>query len=138
MRYRLSTLTALALLLCGLQTLGLAAALPASVQVQTSQGIPYFSGGVSAEERDMLRQVDGEYNVKLIFAVKEGNYLSDVNVTIEDTQGKQILTAVSGGPWFYTKLPPGKYRVMAQAQGRTHQQVAEVTQQKQTQLQFAW
>jgi hypothetical protein len=106
--------------------------------VQTFQGIPYLSGGVSEEERDGLRQVDGDYNVKLIFAAKEGDYFSDVSVTIENNQGKKILEAVSNGPWFYTRLPPGKYTVLAQVKGQTHRQVTEVNQQKQTQLQFYW
>ena len=129
---------ALALLLVGPGSVGFTADLPASVQVQTYQGIPYLSGGVSEEERDALRQVDGEYNVKLIFAAKAGNYLADVNVTIEDSHGKKVLEAVSGGPWFYTKLPPGTYTVLAQAEGQTHQQVAAIKPQQQTQLQFYW
>jgi hypothetical protein len=138
MQHRLGTLTALAVVLCGLRALGLAADLPASIQVQTASGISYFSGGVSAEERDALRHVGGEYTVKLVFAAKAGDYLSDVQVTIMDGQGKQILAAVSGGPWFYAKLPSGKYTVMAQVRGQTQQQVAEVKQQQQTQLQFYW
>jgi len=138
MLQRIVTVMALGFLLCGLGSLGYTANVPTSIEVKTYQGIPYISGGVGEEERDMLRQVEGDYNVKLLFAVKEGNYLSDVNVTIEDSQGKKILAAVSLGPLFYTKLPPGKYKVMAQVRGQTHQQVAEVNQHKQTQLQFYW
>ena len=64
--------------------------------------------------------------------------MSDVNVTIVDEQGRKVLETVSDGPWFYTNLPPGKYKVMAQARGKTHQQVVQVSPQKQTQLQFHW
>ena len=138
MAHRLIAGMALALLLFGSGSLGLTAAMPASIQVKTYHNVPYFSGGVGEEEIDLLRQVDGAYNVKLIFAATEGNYLSDVRVLIEDSQGTKVLEAVSEGPWFYTKLPPGTYNVLAQAEGRTRQQRAQVTQQKRTQLQFYW
>jgi hypothetical protein len=82
--------------------------------------------------------VDGAYNVKLIFAATAGNYLADVRVLIEDDQGTKVLEALSKGPWFYTKLPSGTYHVLAQAEGRTQRQKAQVTQQKRTQLQFYW
>ena len=138
MAHRLIAGMALALLLFGSGSLGLTADMPASIQVKTYHNVPYFSGGVGEEEIDLLRQVDGAYNVKLIFAATEGNYLSDVRVLIEDSQGTKVLEAVSEGPWFYTKLPPGTYKVLAQAEGRTRQQRAQVTEQKRTQLQFYW
>jgi hypothetical protein len=129
---------ALVLLLFGSGSLGFTADMPASIQVKTYHNVPYISGGVGQEEIDLLRQVDGAYNVKLIFAATEGNYLADVHVLIEDSQGTKILEAVSEGPWFYAKLPPGMYKVLAQAEGRTQQQRAQVTEQKRTQLQFYW
>lgn len=138
MAHRLVAGMALALLLFGSGSLGLTADMPASIREKTYNNIPYLSGGVGEEEIDLLRQVDGAYNVKLIFAATEGNYLSDVHVLIEDTQGTKVLEAVSEGPWFYTRLSPGTYNVRAQAEGRTRQQRAQVTQQKRTQLQFYW
>lgn len=138
MAHRLVAGMALALLLFGSGSLGLTADMSASIQEKTYNNIPYLSGGVGEEEIDLLRQMDGAYNVKLIFAATEGNYLSDVHVLIEDSQGTKVLEAVSEGPWFYTKLSPGTYNVRAQAEGRTRQQRAQVTQQKRTQLQFYW
>jgi hypothetical protein len=138
MTHRLIAGVALALLLFGSWSLGLAADMPASIQVKTYHHIPYFSGGVGDEEIDLLRQVDGAYNVKLIFAASAGNYLADVHILIEDSHGTRVLEAVSEGPWFYTQLPPGTYNVLAQAEGQTRQQRAQVTQQKRTQLQFYW
>jgi hypothetical protein len=102
------------------------------------QNVSYLSGGIGEEEREALRQMDREYNVKLIFAAKEGVYLSDVDVTIEDGRGRKVLETVSDGPWFYAKLPPGKYNVVAQVRDQTHKRVIEVGQQKQAQFQFVW
>ena len=138
MQYRVITAIGLALLFFGLGSVGSAVELASSVQPQTYQGISYLSGGIGEEERDALRQMDREYNVKLIFAAKDGVYVSNVNVTIEDGSGKKVLEAVSDGPWFYAKLPPGKYNVMAQVRGQRHKRVVEVGQQKQAQLQFSW
>jgi hypothetical protein len=138
MVHRLVAGAVLALFLCGSGSLGRTADMPASMQVKTYHNIPYVSGGVGEEEIDQLRQVDGAYNVKLIFAATAGNYLSDVHILIKDSQGTKVLEAVSEGPWFYTKLPSGTYNVLAQAEGRTQQQKAQVTQQKRTQLQFYW
>jgi hypothetical protein len=128
----------LALLLLGLKSAGVTAQELSSPQVRTYQGIPYLSGGIGEEERDTLRRLARDYNVQLIFAAKEGYYVSDVHVTIADERGSKVLEAVSEGPWFYTKLPSGKYTIRAQVNGQTQQRVAQVGQQKQTQLQFYW
>ena len=138
MAHRLVTGMALVLLLFGSGSLGMTADMPASIREKTYNNVPYLSGGVGEEEIDLLRQVDGAYNVKLIFAATAGNYLSNVHILIEDSQGTKVLEAVSEGPWFYTKLSPGTYNVQAQAEGQTRQQRAQVSQQKRTQLQFYW
>ncbi|HEY5865900.1 MAG TPA: hypothetical protein VI542_10220 [Candidatus Tectomicrobia bacterium] len=138
MAHRLVTGMALVLLLFGSGSLGMTADMPASIREKTYNNVPYLSGGVGEEEIDLLRQVDGAYNVKLIFAATAGNYLSNVHILIEDSQGTKVLEAVSEGPWFYTKLSPGTYNVRAQAEGQTRQQKAQISQQKRTQLQFYW
>ena len=138
MAHRLVTGMALVLLLFGSGSLGVTADMPASIREKTYNNVPYLSGGVGEEEIDLLRQVGGAYNVKLIFAATAGNYLSNVHILIEDSQGTKVLEAVSEGPWFYTKLSPGTYNVRAQAEGQTRQQRAQISQQKRTQLQFYW
>ena len=79
----------------------------------TSTGIPYLSGGVGLDERDALRAVSGEYNLHVTFAQREGNYLSDVHVAIQNANGATLLETVPQGPWLFTKLPPGRYTVIA-------------------------
>ena len=46
-----------------------------------------------------------------------GAYLADVRVRIADPKGGVILDAVSDGPMFLAKLPPGRYQVVAEANG---------------------
>src|SRR5215470_6670699 len=119
MLYRVVTVISLAILLCSPGPWSFAADLPIPPQVKMYQGIPYISGGVGTEEHDLLQAQSREYNVELTFAVKAGNYLADIPLTIVDNQGRKVLEAVSEGPLFYTKLPPGAYTVIAQADGQT-------------------
>jgi hypothetical protein len=57
------------------------------------------------------------YNVQLVFAEQTGAFLADVNLHITDAAGNTVLDTVSEGPMFLAKLPPGQYRVAAQANG---------------------
>jgi hypothetical protein len=107
-------------------------------EVKTYNGVMYLSGGIGVDELETLRLMEKDYALKLSFAEKAGNYLSDVQVVIKDTAGDTVLDAVSQGPWLFTKLPAGKYTVMATTMGRTHQQVARVTSKGQTWLYFYW
>jgi hypothetical protein len=91
-----------------------------AMQEQSSfQGTPYFSGGFGVEQREhLMTAVADDYNVKLEFALDEGNYLGDVRVEITDGDGARVMEALSKGPWFFTRLPPGRYRVEVSGYGQ--------------------
>jgi len=125
-------------LLLGLRAAGVTAQGLSAPQAQTYQGIPYLSGGIGEEEREMLRRLAHNYNVQLIFAAKEGHYLSEVHVIIMDARGRTVLDTVSEGPWLYTQLPAGTYTILVQVNGQTQRRVVQVGQQKQIQLAFYW
>jgi hypothetical protein len=78
------------------------------------------------------------YTLKLTFADTTGHYLSDIFVVIAEASGAPVLEAVSQGPWFFAKLPPGRYRVRATTLGHSLQQVAQVSATGQTRLTFSW
>ena len=107
-------------------------------QAQTYAGIPYLSGGIGLDEREALRSLAKEYNLQLSFALKKGNYLSDVEVLITDDRGVTVLAAISQGPWFFTKLPVGTYRIRAKTLGESLEQMVHVSQQGQARLSFLW
>jgi len=103
------------------------------------KGISYISGGIGLDERERLTNMGKNYSLKLVFAVKSREYLSDVRVKIQDNRGKKVLDAVSEGPWFYADLPTGKYTVSASLSGREKQSAANVVKGKtQTTLRFYW
>ena len=86
---------------------------------KTSDGIVYVSGGVGEDSRDRLNSQAREYNLRLMFTLNEGNFLSDVNVAITDAKGKKVIEDVANGPFFMAKLPAGSYTVTATYQGKT-------------------
>lgn len=86
--------------------------------VQSSGGVSYVSGGVGLESIDQLTTLSRDFNLKLVFALNSGVYVSDVRVAIADTTGKSLLNATSDGPWFLTKLPAGNYQIVATFAGK--------------------
>lgn len=86
---------------------------------KTPQGFPYLFGGVSSDEREAIEGRAKDYNVKLIFAEKNGPFVAGVTVTIADAKGAEIASVATDGPWFLILLPPGQYNVKATFQGQT-------------------
>jgi hypothetical protein len=81
--------------------------------------VPAISGGVSLNARDNLRTQEKDANVKLVFALNTGNYVSDVQVKVVDSKGKTVIDDVSNGPWVLAKLPAGSYTATATYNGKT-------------------
>jgi hypothetical protein len=81
--------------------------------------VPAISGGVSLNARDNLRTQEKDANVKLVFALNTGNYVSDVQVKVVDSKGNTVIDDVSNGPWVLAKLPAGSYTATATYNGKT-------------------
>jgi hypothetical protein len=88
--------------------LAFAAAAAASAQPAP----PVRSGGIGEEERRAL-ETDTRYNLKLVAANRAGQYIADVDVTIVDERGAEVVAERMAGPWLLADLPPGRYRVLA-------------------------
>lgn len=99
--------------------------------------VPYASGGIGND--DPAEQMLTDYNLKLVFALKgTGGYLADVKVAIHDLKGKKVLEAESPGPLFYTRLPPGQYRINADFNGKSLTRSANVKAGGRSVLPFHW
>jgi hypothetical protein len=84
------------------------------VEEMTGQNIHFMTGGVGIEERKAMKEkAKGVYNLKLVFAMINGDYLSGVDVRIKDANGNLIIDETSNGPWFYVDLPAGRYEISA-------------------------
>jgi hypothetical protein len=107
-------------------------------EVQTHNGIPYVSGGIGLDERAELRALSKTDNLKLSFALQNKEYIGGAEVTIKDSNGREILETASEGPLFFTKLPAGIYTVEATAMGETLDRTVHVPSEGQAQVYFAW
>jgi hypothetical protein len=83
------------------------------VIVQAASGVSYVYGGVGDDSIERLNSLAGGFNLKLVFALNSGNYVSGVRVAIADAAGKTVLDTTSEGPWFLVKVPAGNYQVVA-------------------------
>ena len=85
----------------------------ADESVKVAGNVTYVSGGVGTESIDQLNAISGDFNLKLVFALSSGEYVSGTRVVVADTQGNALLDTISEGPWFLAKLPRGNYRIIA-------------------------
>ena len=101
----------------------------ALVGPQTQGDVSYVSGGVGSDSVLAMRQIEGGYNLRLLFAVQgSGEYLANVRVKLVDRKGNTVLDAVSDGPYFFAKLRPGRYQVVVDNGGTVISRTVDVGQ----------
>jgi hypothetical protein len=105
---------------------------------KANASVPAVSGGVSLNARDTLRGSEKNANVKLVFALNTGNYVSDVQVKVTDNSGRVVINDTSNGPWLLAKLPPGSYTAAATYNGSTVTQKFSVAKSGLRTAQFRW
>jgi len=106
--------------------------------VHTAGGVPYVSGGVGAMSIDRLSSLARDFNLKLVFALQSGEYVSDVRVAIADAAGRTLLNTTSEGPWFLTSLPIGTYQIVATFAGNAVVRQIAVNSAKHRTIDFRW
>jgi hypothetical protein len=106
--------------------------------VKTTGGVSYVSGGVGTDSIDHLSSLAGDFNLKLVFALNSGSYVSDVGVVIADAAGKTLLDTTSDGPWFLARLPVGNYQIVATFGGNAVRRQVAVGTAKLRTVDFRW
>jgi hypothetical protein len=106
--------------------------------VQTAGGVSYVSGGVGTASIDRLTSLTRDFNLKLAFALKSGDYVTGAKVTIADAAGKTLLDSTSEGPWFLAKLPVGNYKIIAIFAGNAKKRTIAVGAEKPKTIDFRW
>lgn len=110
----------------------------AAPAVREFEGVRYVTGGVGEGERTAILGMAQDFNLKLTFAEKSGDYLSGVKTLITGRDGRKVLELASEGPLVLAKLPPGPYRVSVTANGREQTRDANVAGTGQQSLNFYW
>ncbi|MDO9271001.1 MAG: carboxypeptidase regulatory-like domain-containing protein [Methylobacter sp.] len=107
------------------------------IKPQTQGEVTFVTGGVGENERNAMQAMRAEYNLNLLFSVRDtGEYLSDVTVRITDSRGNTLMESVSDGPMLFAKLKPGRYIISADRDGQVIHKKVMVKQQ--TALSFTW
>ena len=138
MRYSKPFTAVVAAILLGAASLVPVANASSDAIVQTAGAVSYVSGGVGTDSIDRLNSLAGDFNLKLVFALKSGAYVSDVRVAITDAAGKTLLDTTSEGPWFLTRLPVGKYQIVATFAGNAEKRTIAVGAEKLKTIDFRW
>jgi hypothetical protein len=108
-------------------------------QSKTENGITYLSGGVGKPEAAAMRDEARHYPLSMVFsAARDNEFLADVQVTIKNNAGKEVLSTVSDGPIMLVRLPAGRYTVAAEAHGKTLHRSVQVPAKGDRQVSFHW
>ena len=81
--------------------------------------IEVVAGGIGDAELAALALREKEFNLKLVFSLVQGNYVSDVDVTVSDAKGAKVIERSADGPFLLARLPAGEYSVTATRGGKT-------------------
>ena len=91
----------------------------AQAQTFDANRVGYLAGGIGADDMERIKAREGEFNLKLVFTLVEGNYVSDVAVVINDKAGNPVIVLFAPGPLVLAKLERGAYTVEATYGGTT-------------------
>lgn len=131
-------------ILVGLSPLVSQAAEPvdmSAVQIQPQQqnGISYVSGGIGLDESTAMKQMQGDYNLRMTFATgPQDEYLPGVDVAIQKANGQSVLNLDDVGPYLYVKLPADQYTVVSSANGEEKRQTVAVNNSGTKSVVFHW
>jgi len=110
-----------------------------AAQAKMSKGdtVPFVSGGIGSGAIAALKAREGQYNLKLVFSLIEGNYVADVNVVLKDVAGRVVAEHFAEGPIFMARLPAGSYSASVTYQGNTQTRPVRVGERLHTEH-FRW
>jgi hypothetical protein len=108
------------------------------LQVQQQAGISFVTGGVGLGEREALTQQASQFNLKVVNTNPTGAYTADVQVSIVDSSGHEVLNTRLDGPWLMAKLPAGRYTLNANNGSRTQTRKLNIGASGMDRVQLSW
>lgn len=108
---------------------GTSVAADSSDEILTRNGVRYVCTGIGATSRSDPRWAG--FPAKLVYAIRDGGFLSGVETRIADTGGTEVITATCDAPWLLVDLAPGDYLVTAtktiEGTGQVHAHRARIS-----------
>jgi hypothetical protein len=80
----------------------------------SDQGISYWCGGIGDESLAQIKSAEGSADAQLVLtAGSDGNYLSDVKLSVSSADKKLATSWQAAGPICLLRLPAGSFTVDA-------------------------
>ena len=98
-----------------------------ALRVHQSGDVQYLTGGAGEQERSAMRSLQGEFPLQILFSGKGGEYGVADSVRVHGRAG-QVLSVASAGPLLMVKVPPGRYTVEAEFNGKVQKRTVSVGQ----------
>jgi len=111
---------------------------PAPAFGETGNGTRYLSGGVSEEERQVMRELARSFPLRITSAEPPGHLVPGIDVAITDSRGRPVMELADAGPVVYVMLPNGKYKVSLRNGGQIETRQVSVAVGKQQELAVFW
>jgi len=129
----------IALLLCCLvPNQGVADSQALTLAEKQFGNVAYVSGGIGDEERDEIRLRERDFNLKLLFAERDGSYIGNIDVVIVTAKGETVLEANAVGPFLLARLPKGNYVIKASMNGQLQQKKLSIVEKRKQEGVFRW
>lgn len=129
----------IALLLCCLvPNQGIADSPALTIAEKQFGNVAYVSGGIGDEERDEIRLRERDFNLKLLFAERDGSYIGNIDVVIVTAKGETVLEANAVGPFLLARLPKGNYVIKASMNGQLQQKKLSIVEKRKQEGVFRW
>lgn len=100
--------------------------------------VSFITGGIGADEAQAFRDAAGAYNLRLTFATPQGEYYASVHVVLSDARGQVLADTTSDGPFLFFRVPAGRYRIVAECDGKTMRRDASVGEGRSADLVVRW
>jgi hypothetical protein len=79
--------------------------------------VSVINGGSDLDEAERLRRMSPQYPLSVVFSVRDGDYAVADQFVIR-LDGQPVAEVPNAGPWLLVDLPPGRYSLQADFQGR--------------------
>jgi hypothetical protein len=99
----------------------------------------YANGGIGQEEADEMRTKAGSFNLRLYLSEgKQGQSITDAQITITDKKGNVRLDLSGGGPMLFVHLENGNYKISANYNGTSITRNVAITSRRGVNVYLNW